>query len=90
MGDTPLNGYRAGVSTQITNAGIKGTGTGLTTAIFGNFSDLLYGQWGGVEMLVNPYTFSSTGLVQIDAWTFFDTQVRRAESFSILNDIITA
>ena len=89
QGDTPLNGYRAGVSTQITNAGIKGTGTGLSSAIFGNFSDLLYGQWGGVEMLVNPYTYSSTGLVQIDAWTFFDTQVRRAESFAILTDIAT-
>ena len=40
-------------------------------------------------MLVNPYTYSSTGLVQIDAWTFFDSQVRRAESFAILTDIAT-
>ena len=89
-GTQPINGYMAGVSTQITNAGTQGTGTGLSSAIFGNFRDLIVGQWGGVEMLVNPYTFSSEGLIKIDAWTFFDTAVRRAESFAAMTDLITA
>jgi HK97 family phage major capsid protein len=89
-GDTPLNGYKAGVTTQITNAGSKGTGTGLSSAIFGNFRDHIMGQWGGVEMLVNPYTRSSDGIITIDAWTFFDTVVRRVESFAAITDLVTA
>lgn len=88
-GETPLNGYRAGVSTQIGANGTKGTGTALSSAIFGNWRDLMYGQWGGLEMLVNPYTYSSQGLIQIDAWTFFDTEIRRNESFAIITDLAT-
>jgi hypothetical protein len=46
--------------------------------------------WGdGTEILVDPYTGSSAGLVRIVALAFADFQVRHPESFSIMKDALT-
>jgi HK97 family phage major capsid protein len=89
--DGSLNGYRTGVSTQVPSNKNKGTVTNntLSTAIFGNFRDLIQGQWGGMEFLVNPYAKDKEGLIRINAWTFYDEVVRRAESFAAMTDIVT-
>ncbi|MDO7851392.1 phage major capsid protein [Hymenobacter convexus] len=90
-GDNTLNGYRTGVSTQVPGTLNKGTANGLCSAvIFGNFRDLVQGQWGGMEFLVNPYAGDKEGLIRINAWTFFDDMVRRAESFAAMKDALTA
>lgn len=89
--DTPLNGYRAGVSTQVPSDLDKGSSVDVCSAIiFGNFADLLVAQWGGLEFLVNPYSLDTTGLIRLNAWTFFDTLVRRAQSFAAMKDALTA
>ena len=86
-----LNNYNTGVSTQVPGTLNKGTATGLASAIiFGNFRDLIQGQWGGMEFLVNPYANDKEGLIRINAWTFYDEVVRRAESFAAMKDALTA
>lgn len=85
----PLNGYNAGVSTQVPNDLTKGTGTDLSAIIFGNWRDLLLGQWGGIEFLVNPYSRDTEGLIRLNAWTFYDVLIRRAQSFAAMKDAIT-
>src|SRR6185312_7485105 len=55
-GDTPLNGYQAGVTNAVPGNGTKGTGTNLSSIIFGNFADLIIGLWGGLELQVDPYS----------------------------------
>jgi hypothetical protein len=67
----------------------KGSSSGIAHAlIFGNFADLLVGQWGGVEFLVNPYAKDTEGIVRINAWTFYDVLVRRAQSFAAMKDAL--
>jgi HK97 family phage major capsid protein len=89
-GATPLNGYRAGISTQVPSNLTKGTSSGVCSAlIFGNFKDLLMGQWGGIEFLVNPYAKDTEGLVRINAWTFYDEAIRNAQSFAAMKDALT-
>ena len=50
---------------------------------FGNFSDLLIGMWGGRDILVDPYTNSTSGTVRIVALQSVDVAVRHPESFCI-------
>lgn len=71
-----INGYRAIVSNQVTAGDL----------FFGNFSDLLIGMYGGLDILVDPYTASSSGTVRIRALQTVDVAVRHAVSFAYNND----
>jgi HK97 family phage major capsid protein len=90
-GARELNGYSVGVSSQVPSTLTKGTSSGNCHAIiFGNFNDLLIGQWGGVEFMVNPYAKDTEGIVRINAWTFYDILIRRAQSFAAMKDALLA
>ena len=85
-----LNGYRAVTSNQVPKNLTKGTGTDLSAMIYGNFADLIVGMWGGLDLQVNPYSLDTTGAVRVTAFQDVDIQLRHPESFSIMNDIVTA
>jgi HK97 family phage major capsid protein len=67
----------------------KGSGTNLSAAIYGNWSDLLIGYWSAFDLLVNPYesTAYAKGNVQIRAMLTADIAVRYAQSFAAAKDI---
>jgi hypothetical protein len=71
--DGTMNGYRTIVSNQAT-AGYL---------LFGNFSDLLIGMFGGLDLTVDPYTASTTGTVRVVALQSVDVAVRHAVSFAL-------
>ena len=89
-GDTPLNGYRSLTTNQVSSTLTKGTSSGVCSAIFfGNWSDLLIGMWGGLDLLVDPYTSSTTGTVRVTALQDVDVAVRHPESFAAMLDALT-
>jgi HK97 family phage major capsid protein len=49
--------------------------------VFGNFSDLLIGNWGGVDILVDPYTQGHLGVVRLVVNSYWDFVKRRSASF---------
>ena len=68
----------------------KGTSSGVCSAIiFGNFNDLIIGQWGGTDILVDPYTGSGSGTIRVVVFADVDVAVRHAESFSATQDYLT-
>lgn len=71
-----LNGYNCAVSSQITSGDV----------FFGNFADLLIAFWGGLDVLVDPYTNSLSGTVRIVAHQSCDVAVRHPVSFAFNND----
>lgn len=84
-----INGYGVARSNQVTSSGTKGSGTNLSSLIFGDFSQLLVGLWGGLEILPNPYGSGyNAGSVDIRAMQTCDINVRHAESFAAITDII--
>lgn len=86
-----LNGYRAKVSNQVPSNLTKGTSSGVCSAIiFGNWADLIIGMWGGLDLMVDPYTGSTSGTVRVVALQDVDVAVRHAESFSAMKDALTA
>lgn len=71
-----INGYRTFISNQATAGNLY----------FGNFSDLLVGFFGGLDITVDPYTNSKSGTVRIVALQSCDVAVRHAVSFAYGND----
>ena len=72
--DNMINSYKADFSNQFA----------ANTPIFGNYEDLFIGRWGGVEVLVDPFTMSDTGEIKIQLFSYADTKVALAKSFSKL------
>lgn len=80
-GDGQLNGYKA----LRTNNLPKGLGeaTDEFGAVFGNWSDYFLGQWGGIELLVDPYTQALKGTVRLITNSYWNMGFIRKESFCI-------
>ncbi len=95
-GDIPLwyggkmNDYRAEVSNQVSSALTKGSASGICSAIFfGNWSDLVLAFWGGLDIVVDPYSLATTNLTRITCNSYADVGVRHAASFSAMLDALT-
>jgi HK97 family phage major capsid protein/HK97 family phage prohead protease len=88
-GDTPVNGYRAAVTNAVPSNLTKGSGSNLSAVIYGNFADLLIGMWGTLDLMVDPYSLSTSGTVRVVALQDVDVAIRHAESFATMVDAIT-
>jgi HK97 family phage major capsid protein len=66
-----INGYNAVVTNQINTGDV----------FLGNFADFILGMFGGLEIIVDPYTYSNKGGVQITAFQDVDYGARHAASF---------
>ena len=71
-GDNRVNGHPVTISNAVA-AGY---------AYFGMWSDLLIGFFGGLDILVDPYTGSANNLTRIRATQFCDVAVRHGQSFT--------
>lgn len=90
-GVTSIAGARAVVSNQVPSNLTKGTSSGVCSAIaFGNWADLIVGMWGVLDLMVDPYSNSTSGTVRVVALQDVDVAVRHAESFSAMLDALTA
>lgn len=86
-----VNGYNAAVSNQVPSNLTKGSSSGVCSAIvYGNFSDLLVGMWGTLDLTVDPYSQSTSGTMRVVALQDVDVAVRHAESFAAMVDALTA
>lgn len=50
--------------------------------IYGDFSNLAIGQWGGIDLTVDPYTKAASGQVRLVVNAYFDAKVLRPEAFA--------
>lgn len=85
-----LNGYPFDWTNLVPDNLTKGTADSKCSAlIFGNFQDLYIGQWGGIDIVVDPYTGARTGEVNttLNAWN--DVKVVEPKSFAAIVDITT-
>jgi HK97 family phage major capsid protein len=84
-----LYGYPIYVSQQVPSNLTKGSGSSLSAMLFGVWSDLLIGQWSGIDILVDQYSGSNAGTVRVVAFHDCDFAVRHPESFAECNEIVT-
>lgn len=84
-----LNGYPIEKTNLVPSDIVKGTGIGLSPMLFGNFNDVIVGQWGGLDVIVDPYTLKKSAQVEITINAWHDVFVRHNESFAAIKDIQT-
>jgi HK97 family phage major capsid protein len=90
-GATPLNGYNAFVSNQVSSTLTAGSSSGVCSAVFfGNWGDLLIGMWGSLDVLVDPYTGGTAGTVRVILFQDMDVGVRHPLSFAALLGVLAA
>jgi len=87
--DNSVLGSPAYATTNVPSNGTKGTGTGLSAAVLGNWADLVIGLYGPIDVLINPYTLSTAGFVRISALQDADVALKHAASFLVWNDFAT-
>lgn len=75
-GDMPVNGYRAGVTKQVPS----------NRVIFGNFADLIIGEWAGIDVVVDPYSLKKNGQIEVTITLWTDIGIRHAVSFAASTD----
>lgn len=66
-----INGYKALVTNQVNTGDV----------FLGNWSDFIVGLFGGLEILVDPYSYSNKGAIQVTGFQDVDFGARHAESF---------
>ena len=72
MDGNEVNGYRGVLSNQVASGDLW----------FGNFADLIIGYFSGLDIMVDPYSNSTSGTVRVVAMQDVDIAVRHPESFS--------
>jgi hypothetical protein len=90
-GDALLN-YPVYGSNNVPSNLDKGDAEGICSAlIFGNWADILIGQFGaGTDIIVDRFSKATTGITRIVANSYVDVAVRRAASFAAMKDALTA
>lgn len=87
--DFPINGYPCAITNLLPQNIVKGTGTNLHTMIFGNWEDLVYALWSGMDTIVDPFTQAANGGVVITTLQDFDANIRHYQSFCNCTDVIS-
>lgn len=88
--DYPVAGYPCPVTNLLPQNITKGSGTNLHSMIFGNWQDLIYAFWSGLDVIVDPYTAAAQGAVNIVALQDFDVNIRHYQSFANCVDIVSS
>ncbi len=79
-------GYPAMTTSNVPSNLSKGSANDLSAIIFGNFQDLMIGQWGGLDLIVNPYTKAKKGTIEMVVHQYLDVALRHSKSFAAVKD----
>jgi HK97 family phage major capsid protein len=85
-----IDGYGVSVTANVPSNLAKSTTTGgLSAMIFGDFSQIVTGQFGGVELIVDPYTKARTGQISLTMNSFMDSTVLQPNALGDIVDMVT-
>ena len=72
-----MNGYKVLRTNNVGGSAIDGY-----NVVYGNWNDYFIGQWGSIEILVDPYTQATKGMVRLVVNSYWNMGVIREESFA--------
>jgi len=88
--DEEIDGDLAFSTKQVSETGTKGTGTALSTLIYGVFATLIIGMWGsGFELVVDPYRLKKQGMIELTTFMLADITPTYPVGFAVATDVIT-
>lgn len=77
--DGEMNGYKAAATNQLSK--VLGVGTNEHGIVFGAWQELLIGEWGVLELIVDPYTLKRQGMIEVTSYQTANLAFRHEEAF---------
>lgn len=89
--ENTVEGYNAFATSHLPSNLTKGSGENLSAAILGtiNAQTATFGMWGGLEIILNPYTKAKSGLVEMIVNSYCDFAVLQPKAFVVCKDFAT-
>lgn len=86
-----VNGYPSAVTTIVPDNTTQGTSTTIcSTPIFGVWSELLIGEWGGaMDVVVDPYTYAQQNMIQVVTSLMVDVNIKHPAAFNVMLGVLT-
>ena len=79
-----FNGYKAVPTPHL----LDETAGSVGQAVFGNFAQgLIIAYFGGIDLLIDPYSKAETAQIKLHATRYFDVAVRQPDAFSVITDV---
>ena len=75
-GDGVINSYPAIVTNQVGSAAAVAN-----QVIFGNWNDMFFASWAGLDLVVDPYSLAENGQIKVVLTQWCDVGVRHTASF---------
>ena len=85
-GSEEVLSYRSLVSNNVPSTLTKGSKTDCHAIILGNWSDLIIGEWGVVEIIVDPYRLKKQAVIEVTSFIMADVAVRYPVAFAVIKD----
>ncbi|HET7212652.1 MAG TPA: phage major capsid protein [Terriglobia bacterium] len=86
-GNDTVNGRLALVSGNVPSTLVKGSSGAVCHAIlFADWSEVVIGEWGVLEVLTDPFTFKKQNLVECTSYQLVDVAVRRPAALAAILD----
>jgi HK97 family phage major capsid protein len=81
-------GYNVASTTLVPSNLSKGTGSNLSAAIFGDFTNVMLGFWSGVDVVVDTASLSTSGGTRLAFFQDLDVAIRHDTGFGVIKDIV--
>lgn len=88
--DDTVAGKKGYSTNQVQSNLSKGTGSNLHAIYYGIWQQLLIGEWGAMELVVDPYRLKKQGMIEVTSFEMIDIAVRYAGAFSLIKDAISS
>lgn len=83
-----INDYPVSASNNVPQTLTKGSSSICHAVIFGQWSELLLGMWGALEIVTDPYRLKKQGMIELTTFELVDVTVRHAPSFAVMLDAL--
>lgn len=79
-------GYPGYVSKQVPSTLVKGSSSDCHAIIFAYWPTVLIGEWGVIDLVVDPYALKKQGLIEVTSFQMVDVGVRQPAQIAAIQD----
>lgn len=87
-GGSELNGYPVATTTLVPSNLSKGSSSTLSAMIYGAFDMMAVANWGGMELVVDPFSGATAGLTNVILNSYMDVNLLQPKAFAVCKDIV--
>jgi HK97 family phage major capsid protein len=83
-------GYETFITSNVPSNLTKGSGTNLSSLLYGDFSQVMIASWGGFDIMIDPYTVAKDNAINVIGHVLVDCGIAQPDKLALIKDITTA